>query len=82
MTDPVFGDPDLKALKHQTTIQPEVELRSERMALLIARLEAAEAVCAAASKVVRPKERQSLENAPLEFAIFMALEKWRRTAGI
>jgi len=46
---------------------------------LIARLEAAEKVCEASAKVVRPRER--IGNAPLERAIFNALEAWRKTAG-
>lgn len=40
------------------------------------KLKAAERVCAMASRIVRPVERQSKANAPLEYDLFEALTAW------
>jgi hypothetical protein len=78
-----FTDDDLKRLKEWVDDailnNYYIEGKPELFKDLLARLEAAERVCEASEKVVRPKER--IGNAPLEQAIYDALEAWRKAAG-
>jgi hypothetical protein len=71
-----FTDDDLKRLKED--IKPHNAWYSTIIPLL-SRLEAAEEVCEASEKVVRPTKR--IGDAPLERAIFDALKAWRKAAG-
>lgn len=76
-----LADDELAAMKKQHNRQVHTREFPTHcsMCRLFTRLERAEAVCAASSKVVRPKER--IGNAPLEQAIFNALEAWRKSKG-
>jgi hypothetical protein len=74
-----FTDDDLKRLKRYVKNGSVECISFEDVEALLARLEAAEAVCKASSEVVRPRER--IGDAPRELKILNALEAWRKAAG-
>ena len=78
----IFTNDELNRLKFNLSNSAPNWVDKDNLEGLIIRLEAAEQACNASSKVCRGFARQSKENAPLEYAMFMALKEWRKVCGL